>query len=145
MANSRKNLRTVSIVVLAFSLIALVREVFSIFFKDFKMETLPEGATAGLVMATQIVLSVLMLILLIPDFYIGAKGLKVSKNPDSSKAHIVWATILAVLAGIRVISNLSALAQGDMISGLINVVLEVVDVAIYVVYIKFAKQVRKTV
>ena len=144
MTNSRKNLRDISTIVLFFAVINCVREVLNIFLVDFKMATLPEGATEGLVLVTQIVMAAFALIFLIPDLYVGVKGLKVAKKPDSSKAHIVWATILAVLSVFALLSHISGLAQSGIVNGLINIIGTAADVAIYVCYIVCAKQVRKT-
>ena len=144
MTNSRKNLRDISAIVLFFAVINCVREVLNIFLVDFKMATLPEGATEGLVLVTQIVMAAFALIFLIPDLYVGVKGLKVAKKPDSSKAHIVWATILAVLSVFALLSHISGLAQSGIVNGLINIIGTAADVAIYVWYIVCAKQVRKT-
>ena len=144
MTNSRKNLRDISTIVLFFAVINCVREVLNIFLVDFKMATLPEGATEGLVLVTQIVMAAFALIFLIPDLYVGVKGLKVAKKPDSSKAHIVWATILAVLSVFALLSHISGLAQSGIVNGLINIIGTAADVAIYVWYIVCAKQVRKT-
>ena len=143
MENYRKHLRDMSILVLVFAVIGCVRAILNVFMMDFNMEALPDGATAGIVLVSQIIMTVFMLIFAIPDFYIGVKGLKISKNPDSSKAHIVWATILAVLSGLSVLSYISSLTQGDIVNGLINVIGTALDVAIYVLYIICAKKVRQ--
>ena len=144
MENYRKHLRDMSILVLVFAVIGCVRAILNVFMMDFNMEALPDGATAGIVLVSQIITTVFMLIFAIPDFYIGVKGLKISKNPDSSKAHIVWATILAVLSVFALLSHISGLAQSGIVNGLINIIGTAADVAIYVWYIVCAKQVRKT-
>ena len=144
MENYRKHLRDMSIIVLFFSLITCVINILDIFLKGFNMDNLPEGATAGLVLVTKIVMGVLSIVFLLPELYIGVKGIKIAKNPDSSKAHIVWATILAVLSVFALLSHISGLAQSGIVNGLINIIGTAADVAIYVCYIVCAKQVRKT-
>ena len=144
MKNSRKNLKGMSILIFVFALITCVRHVLSIFVGDFDMATIPEGSSAGLVLALQIVSCVTAVILMIPDFYIGIKGIKVANNPDSSKAHIVWATILAIFAVIGALSAVSGMTKGgDILDNIFNVIGSALNVAIYAFYIAYAKQVRK--
>ena len=142
MENYRKHLRDMSIIVLVFSLITCAINILSLL-KGFNADNLPEGATPGLVLATQIVMGVLSIVFLLPELYIGVKGIKIAKNPDSSKAHIVWAIILAVFAGVHTISCISGLTDGgNFVDGLINLLGAALDVAIYVLYVFCAKKVR---
>ena len=143
MENYRKHLRDMSIIVLFFSLITCVINILDIFLKGFNMDNLPEGATEGLVLVAKIVMGVLSIVFLLPELYIGVKGIKIAKNPDSSKAHIVWAIILAVFAGFHMISCISGLTDGgNFVDGLINLLGAALDVAIYVLYVICAKKVR---
>ena len=141
MTDYRKHLRDMSILVLIFSAISLVTHILSLL--SLGTGELPEGATAGLVLATQITMGVFAFILMIPRLYIGVKGIKVAKNPDSSKGHIVWAIILAVFAVFAALSAVSELTNGLSVDAVINVVGEALNVAIYVLYIVCAKNVRK--
>ena len=143
MENYRKHLRDMSIIVLVFSLITCVINILDIFLKGFNMDNLPEGATAGLVLVTKIVMGVLSLVFLIPEIYIGVKGIKVAKNPDSSRGHIIWAVILAVFAGFHLVSCISGLTDAEsLVDGVINLLGAGLDVAIYVIYVVCAKKVR---
>ena len=142
MENYRKHLRDMSIIVLVFSLITCAINILSLL-KGFNADNLPEGATPGLVLATQIVMGVLSLVFLIPEIYIGVKGIKVAKNPDSSSGHIIWAVILAVFAGFHLVSCISGLTDAEsLVDGGINLLGAGLDVAIYVIYVVCAKKVR---
>ena len=144
MTNTRKNLKLMSIVILALAAFTLIRVALSAFAIDFNMENLPEGATPGLVLAAQIVLCVVSFILLLPQIYVGVKGIKISKKPDTSKGHIVWATILAVLSAICIISPVMNMVQtGDIMGNFAELIDVVTDAAVYFAYVGYAKQILK--
>ena len=144
MTNTRKNLKLMSIVILALAAFTLIRVALSTFAIDFNMENLPEGATPGLVLAAQIVLCVVSFILLLPQIYVGVKGIKISKKPDTSKGHIVWATILAVLSAICIISPVMNMVQtGDIKGNFAELIDVVTDAAVYFAYVGYAKQILK--
>ena len=144
MNNARKNLKLMSIVILALAVFTLIRVGMSAFSIDFNMEELPEGATSSFVLAAQIGMCVFSFILLLPQIYVGLKGMKISKNPDNSKAHIVWATILAVLSVIAILSPVGNMIQtGDIAGNFAELIDMVTDAAVYIAYIGFAKQVLK--
>ena len=79
-------------------------------------------------------------VLLLPQIYIGFKGLKVAKNPDSSRGHIVWATILFVAAVLSLVSSIMEGVQNgfnqDVVLSAFSVI---IDVLVYFDYIKAAK------
>ena len=144
MEKARVGIKEMSILILIFSALSFVRTVISAFFTDLNLENLPEGATAGIVLGAQIAICVLALLLLWPQIYVGVKGIKVSKNPDSSKAHIVWATILAILSIIGLISPIYEIVNNvNLVDNLFELADMAIDVIIFVVYIKFAKQICK--
>ena len=98
MEQSRKNLKLSSIIVLILSVFYAIQLVCELMFGEINNATIPEGAPDNILLITKIVLASIAGLLLIPNIYIGVKGLKVAKNPDSSKAHIVWAIILLVFS-----------------------------------------------
>ena len=144
MTNARKNLKLMSIVILALTVFSFVRVGLSAFSMDFNMEELPEGTTASIILAAQIALCVFSFILLLPQIYVGVKGMKIAKNPDNSKAHIVWATILAVLSVICIISPVAGIIRtGDFAGNFAELIDVVTDAAVYFAYVGYAKQVLK--
>ena len=144
MLNARKNLKWLSVVVLALAGLSFIRVVLEIFFVEFNTAMLPEGATEGLVLAAQIILCVVSIILLLPQIYVGVKGLKMAEKPDNSKAHIVWAIILTVISAISIISPVSnILNAGNVVDHVVELLDLATDVAVYVAYIAYAKQIRK--
>ena len=145
MEKNKKNLKVLSILILALAVYSLIRIVLSVFSIDLNPEDLTDGASATLLLIGQIFVCVVSFILLIPQIFVGIKGIKVSNNPDSSKAHIVWAVILAVCSILGVISSVSNLISnnGDLVGNLFELADMVIDVCMYVAYVKYAKLVRK--
>lgn len=142
MEQSRKNLKFMSIAMLILAGLSFARILLELIFTDFNAEA-AEGVTKELWVAAVIIIAVIGFILLLPQIYIGIKGIKVSKNPDSSKGHIVWAVILLVISIIGLVAYVvEAIKTGtfkDNISAIINMLL---DVTIYSSYLEYAKKVR---
>ena len=145
MEKARKNLRITSIVVLIFAGLSLINIVAQLIWGDFSNAPIPEGSNDSVLSIAKIVLLGISLLLLIPDVYIGVKGLKVAKKPTTSKGHIVWATILFVLSIIALISPIVSLFSADSIRESISAILSgLVQILIYFEYIKDAKTLVKS-
>ena len=144
MEKNKKNLKVLSILILALAVYSLIRIVLSVFSIDLNPEDLTDGASATLLLIGQIFVCVVSFILLIPQIFVGIKGIKVSNNPDSSKAHIVWAVILTVLSVIGILSPASELIKGvAVLDNLLAVADMVLDAIIYIEYINYAKKLVK--
>ena len=144
MEKNKKNLKILSILILALAVYSLIRIVLSVFSIDLNPEDLTDGASATLLLIGQIFVCVVSFILLIPQIFVGIKGIKVSNNPDSSKAHIVWAVILTVLSVIGILSPASELIKGvAVLDNLLAVADMVLDAIIYIEYINYAKKLVK--
>ena len=144
MTNAKKNLKLMSIVILALAAFTLIRLGVSVFAIDFGGADLPEGVTSGAILAAQIGVLVFSFLLLLPQIYVGVKGMKIAEKPDRSKTHIVWATVLAVLSVIALISPIMNLIQvGNLAGNFVELIDLVTDAAVYIAYIAYAKQVLK--
>lgn len=144
MEKNKKNLKILSILILALAVYSLVRIVLSVFSIDLNPENLTDGASATHLLIGQIFVCVVSVILLIPQIFVGIKGIKVSNNPDSSKAHIVWAVILTVLSVIGILSPASELIKGvAVLDNLLAVADMALDAIIYIEYINYAKKLVK--
>ena len=85
----------------------------------------------------------ILLLLLLPQAYIGIKGLKIAKKPDPSKGHIIWGIILIVFTATGLISPFLAFIQGnDVFANISEFCSIAVDVFVLFEYVKFAKAVR---
>ena len=147
MEQSRKYLKTSSIIVLALAGLSLLNILFELFFGELNgalnNAAISEGAPDNIALITRIFILVVSLLILLPQAYIGIKGLKIAKKPDSSKGHIVWGIILMVFTAAGLISPLLALVQGvDAFGNASKLCSIAVDVFILFEYVKYARAVR---
>ena len=142
MEQSTKRLKISSILVLVLAGISLLNIIFAICFGDLNSAEIPEGSPENILMITKIFILSFSLLLLLPRFFVGFKGLWIAKNRTSSKGHIIWAIIILVFSVIGLPSSISdivkAEAIGENILSIFNVLLEV---AVYYEYIKHARAV----
>ena len=142
MKQNRKNLKITSIIVLIFAGMALLNAVTGTLFFDMNGLTIPEGASENLVLITQIFLLVASVLFILPQLYIGIKGLKMAERPNASKGHIVWAIIMLVATFASMISPLLGVIRMETlyenVSTLVSLAL---DVIVLLVYIKYARAV----
>lgn len=149
MKQARKNLKTSSIIVLIFAGLSLINIIFELFFGELNgalnSVALPDGSPDNVVLIAQIFILAISFLLLLPQLYIGFKGLKMAKNPDNSRGHIVWGIILFVFTALGLVSPFMALVRGNgeafaNISELLSIA---VDVIVLFEYVKYAKAVRR--
>lgn len=144
MEQSRKNLRASSIIILAFAVLTLLNTAFELFFGEINYAEIPADAPENIVLITKIVLAVVTLVVLLPQLYIGIKGLKMAKKPDSSKGHIVWGVILFVFTLIGLVSPAVAIVKlEDVFANASEFLSIAVDAFVLFYYVKYAKKVRK--
>lgn len=149
MEQSRKNLKNASIIVLALAGFSLLNILFELFFGELSGELnnakIPDGSPGNVALIARIFILVVSVLMLLPQAYIGIKGLKIAKKPNSSKGHIVWGIILVVLTAAGLISPLVSFLQGNGEAfGNVSEFLSIaVDVAVLLGYVKFAMEVRK--
>ena len=149
MEQARKNLKTSSIIVLVLAGLSLINILFELFFGEFSKAlsgvTIPEGAPENIVLIAQIFVLAVSLLILLPQVYIGIKGLKIAKKPDSSRGHIIWGIILLVFTAFGLFSPFVALIQknGEAFDNISELCSIAVDVFILFEYVKFARDVRK--
>lgn len=151
MEQARKNLKTASIIVLALAGLSLLNLIFGIFFGDLNTElnnaTIPDGSPDNVILIAKIFVLVVSILMLLPQLYIGLKGLKMAKKPDSSRGHIIWGIILLVFTACGLLSPLSAFLQGDSdaFANVAEFMSIAVDVFVLFEFVKYARAVRKAV
>ena len=143
MGHSRKGLKNSSVIVLALAALSLLNILFELFFGEFNDAAIPAGSPDNILLIAQIFILVVSILLLLPQFYVGFRGLKIAKNPDSSSGHIVWGYILIVFTAAGLISPFLALIQGeDAFANVATLLSIAVDVVVLIEYVKYAKAVR---
>ena len=151
MEQSRKNLKNASVIVLALAVLSLLNILFELFFGELNGElnnaTVPEGAPVNVALIARIFILAVSVLMLLPQAYIGIKGLKIAKKPDASKGHIVWGIILVVFTAADLIPPLVSFLQGngEAFADVSEFLSIAVDVAVLVGYVRFAMNVRKGV
>ena len=138
MEKSKKYLKFVSEIILILLTFSFVRSILEVFLTKVTVDNVP---TQFLIIA-KIILCVVYAVLYIPQVFVGVKGIKVAKNPDSSKAHIVWAVIFLVFAIFAAVSAISGLIKAENVTeNIFGLIDAAIDLVAYFFYVKFAKQV----
>lgn len=91
-----------------------------------------------------LVVAVLMAILTLSEAFIGFKGLKVAREPNSDKGYITASKVLLVLCVIAFASQIVSLFGGntDIVSEVFNIISVALDIVIFAIFIKVANSVR---
>ena len=141
---NKKHLKWSSIAILALTGFTLLQLVFEMIFGELNNAELPEGSPANILLITKIFVLCVSALLMIPSIYVGIKGLKVAKNPDASRAHIIWAIILFALSVVSLVEPLLGVIGKENTRENIDSLLSIlVSVSVYFDYIKEARAVRK--
>lgn len=144
MEYAKKQLKIISIVILALSCLDAANIVLQLIFMDWNAAANATGANPTALLVAQIILVAITALVLWPQLYIGLKGLKMAKTPDSSRAHIVWAKILFVLSLIGMISPLiSIIKVEDLWENISQFCDLLVEVLVFFEFIKYAGTVAK--
>jgi hypothetical protein len=145
MSNSRKHLKISSILVLVLAAATFIKTVMSVIFGGLPSAIVPEGSSDNIVLITQIGLLIFSAVLLLPQIYVGVKGILVSKHPTRSKLHIIVAIVLFIFSIIGlvfpIIGIINREAIFDNIGTIIGLLLEIL---VYFDYIKYAKMASKS-
>ena len=144
MNNSSSRLREASFLVLLFTAVTLIRLAVRFFVVGFDVDPSQVNASRELILIATIILFVINLICLIPQTYVGIRGIKIAENPTSTKGHIVWAVILLAFAVFSIIHTSIGIAESKKLTDSIFVLADhSLDVIVYCMYIKYANQVLK--
>ena len=144
MEKARKNLKEMSILVLIFAGISLVRMIVDVILNGFTLTQPIEGLSQELSNVIAIVVYVIAFLFLLPELYVGYKGIKVSQTPDNSKSHITIAKIIFVCIILSLASIIFELVKGtNLVINILTVADVLIDVAVYYLYIRYANMIRK--
>lgn len=141
MDKDRKELKSFSILILVLVALTLIRAIVSACVNGFQVNEVPAGTTKELVQTAAIIAFVVSLLLLIPQIYVGVKGIKIANGAASGKAHLVWALILAVLAAIATISAISNLTKAFNFDAVLSALDPAIDVLAFACYYVYARRV----
>ena len=138
MGNAKKNLKFMSDLILIFLTCSFIRTILEVFMTDIKVNNI----SAEFMIVAKIILCLIYVVIFLPQIYVGVKGIKMSKNPDSSKAHIIWAVIFVAFAVFSAVSAVANMINNkDMTGNIFRLIDAVIDFVLYFFYVKYAKQV----
>ena len=144
MEQNRKHLRISSFLVLFMAALTLLRLLAELAWGEINYAIIPDGAPENVISIAKTFLLVTSLLFLLPEVYVGIKGLRIAKKPNLSKGHIVWAIIIFALTVINIVSPLIGVVSGDNQKENLSTVLSlVVSASIYFDYIKYARLIAK--
>ena len=139
MEKSKKELKALSIVILVFAVVYFAENIIGAALDGFVIKDIPEGVSFSVAQAVYISVLVLSFLFILPDVYIGIKGIKAAKEPVKTKAHITWAKVLMVISIIAVISSVvEAFSSKDLVMDIISIADMTVNACLYYFYIKHA-------
>jgi hypothetical protein len=144
MEQKRKHLKVASVIVLAFTGLTFLRTAAEYLFADQGIAILPDGSSVILQLIVRLIMVAIALVFVLPQIYIGVKGLRIAKNPAPAKAHVVWAWILLVFAILGLIEPITAAPQPGGLAGNVGALIQgLLSIVIYFAYIRCARAVAK--
>ena len=144
MIKEKNELKSISMIILMFAGFSLVRLLATAFINGFTIpEPLPEGLTSEMAQIIFIVTLALGLLLLIPEAFVGFKGLFVEKKPIKGKAHIVWALIIAIFSAVGLLSSVNSLFSGYTFDKALEAADILADVILFIEYYVLARKIAK--
>ena len=132
MSKSRKDLRLLSIIVLICVAINFVMTMIDICQFGLALPSVViEGVSKEVIEILAITIIVFKLLFLFPQVYVGIKGMKIADGATCNKAPRVWALVLAILAGIALISSAIDLFKAFDVDQLLTVLDGAIDVVLF--------------
>jgi hypothetical protein len=139
MEKSRRRLKSAAIIVLMFTVSELVELVAQFFLIDFSAVQ-SSGLPSDIILIAELVALAIMVLTMIPSLYVGIKGIKVANDPDYSTSHIVWAVIILIFAFLELAAVIfNIVVEGNIFDNFGYLLLALIDIVIYIDYIKWAK------
>ena len=144
MEQARKNLKMASILVFIFAGWDFITAIVECLFLDSSRVAELAKTTENIVAISKIVFLVLAVLVLLPQLFVGFRGLQYAKNPKSAKGHIVWAKIIFVILVLAFISHIINLVKIQAYGvGVVELFSTFAEGILYFDYIKYAIAVSK--
>ena len=151
MKETRKKLKNFAVIALALAVLSLINVLFELFFGELNSALnnaiVPDGAPGNIVLIAKVFVLVVSLFIILPQIYIGVKGIRIAKDPDSSISHIVWGIILVIFTASSLISPFLSIIRGDanVLENASQLLSVCVDLFVLVEYVKYAIAVRSEI
>ena len=144
MEKNRKELKSFSFLILAIVAMELIRAIITLCIAGVpNASEIPSGVTEDIARVVYIITIALAFIVAIPEIYVGIKGIKIANGAKGGNAHIIWAVILAVFAGLSLISAISDIFSEFSIDGLFDILGAAINLTLFAFYYVYACRVAK--
>ena len=144
MENSRKTLKILSIVIIILAAMTFASVLIELCYGELNNAVIPEGAPENTMAIAKTVLLSVSVLLLLPQVYVGVKGLMVARKPNSSKGHIVWAIILTAISVLGMIEPvIDLINKGEVYENSSSVLSLITETLVYLEYIKYARKLKQ--
>ena len=140
MEKNKKELRICSIGILVFVALAIANIIIDLCKNGLGAAGM-EGIEKQILEVMGIIVLVINFIVLIPQVFVGVKGLKISFGSASGKAHIVWAIILAVVAGLAIAYSVVDVIRKPDASAWVALSRACIELMFYAFYITAARKI----
>lgn len=145
MEQKKKNLQQISqtiLILIILDIFNLITQVAGISTNELEKTGISKNLVITIIIITAAVIA-------LAQAFMGFKGLKESKNPTKSKFHIVLAIIFAVLSIIAFVTNTISLVESfsnddSIFNGIINILINAVDIVLFIMFAKYAIAVQKS-
>ena len=142
MRNNRKELKALSILILVIVAFDIIRNIVEACINGIpQVKEVPDGMTKEMVQVSSVIAFALIFVVLIPQIYIGIKGINIANGGVNTKAHIIWSLILAVLSGVLVVSRTTDLIKEFNYENVMDVISPAIDVVMFAFYLVYARRV----
>ena len=144
MKKTKFNLKILSIASLVIAAFTLIKIVGELIFGEINTAVLPEGAPENLLLITKIFIASFSFILLLPQIYLGIKGLWAVNHPRSSRFHVIVAIVLFALTLVTIVSPITAIVKKENIlynvAGICSIIIQLF---LYFEYARNAKELAR--
>ena len=141
--DKKKDLKVVSIVILALLGLSLIRMIVGACINGIPQIQATEGLTKEMIQVASIIAFALTFVFLLPQVYIGVKGIKIANGGAFGKAPFVWTIILAILAAVATVSAIADMFKVFNFDTILLAVDCALDVALYVCYYLCIRNIAK--
>ena len=141
--DKKKDLKVVSIVILALVGLSLIRMIVGACIDGIPQIQATEGLSKDIIKIASTIAFALAFVLLLPQVYIGVKGIKIANGGAFGKAPFVWTIILAILAAVATVSAIVDMFKVFNFDTILLAVGCALDVALYACYYVCIRSIAK--
>ena len=146
MGSPKKILKIYSFVMLGLAALTLASIILELRSGEINNAIIPDGAPENVLAIAKGVILVISLVFLLPQLYLGIKGLRVAENPDSSRGHITCSMVLLILSILALVTPIVSLVKQDgdpSGENLRSIASTLASATVYYEYHRYAKIVAK--